>query len=76
MIAESRSGQPPLKTGPILVYGLGGIFVVAPTARYYFQLRGIDIGIGRRIGIDHLKGSNAIGSIEMKGRASPPSSRG
>jgi len=66
IIAEARSGQSPFGAGPILVYGVGAVFVVAPTTRYYFQLKGIDINIGRRIGIDHLKGSNAIGSIEMK----------
>ena len=66
VIAEARSGQSPIETGPILVYGLGTIFIAVPAARYYFQLKGIDIDIGQRIGIDHLKGSNAIGSIEMK----------
>jgi len=66
IIAEARSGQPPLETGQFLVYGIGAIFIGAPVTGYYFQLKGIDIDIGRKIGIDRLKGSNAIGSIEMK----------
>jgi hypothetical protein len=66
IIAEARSGQSPTDAGPILLYGFGAILIGAPSVKYYFQLKGIDIDIGRRIGIDRLRGSNAIGSIEVK----------
>ncbi len=63
--AQARSGQSLFETGSLLLYGIGAIMIGAPITRYYFQLKGIDIDIGRRIGIDHLKGANAIGSIEV-----------
>ncbi len=65
--AQVRSGQSAFETGSILIYGLGSIFIAAPVTRYYFQLKGINIDIGHRIGINNLRGSNAVGTVEVKG---------
>lgn len=70
IITEARSGQSPTSTPALFLYGLGSLLIVPPSIKYYFQLRGIDIDIGSRIGFGNLKGSNAIGKIEVKGGGS------